>query len=141
MFSVSGNKGFKITFANGNTVSVQWGPVNYCDPTHPEGRNAKYDEPMKNDLWEAETVEVAAWDKDRNWHNFGHDQVVGWQTPEQVLEFMNFVANNELNTSPVSYMDEDDESEDDEDVGPNFENFASTRGFVTPPNGKSWPDS
>ena len=71
----------------------------------------------------------------------GHDQVVGWQTPEQVLEFMNFVANNELDTSSASYMDEDDESEDDEDVGPNFENFASMRGFVTPPNGKSWPDN
>lgn len=141
MFGVSGNKGFKITFANGNTISVQWGPVNYCDPTHPEGRNAKHDEPMKNDFWEAETVEVAAWDKDQNWHNFGYDQVNGWQTPEQVLEFMNFIANNELNTSPVSHMDEDDESEDEEDIGPNLENFASTRGFVTPPNGKSWPES
>jgi len=39
-------------------------------------------------------------------------------------------------------MGEDyEDDEDDEDVGPNFENFASTRGFVTPPNGKSWPDS
>ena len=25
--------------------------------------------------------------------------------------------------------------------GSKIENFASTRGFVTPPNGKSWPDS
>ena len=146
MFGVSGNKGFKITFANGNTISVQWGPVNYCDPTHPEGRNAKYDEPMKNDSWEAETVEVAAWDKNGNWHNFGYDQVNGWQNPEQVLEFMNFVANNKLNISNPDDFDgqwghAQGESEDDEDVGPNFENFASTRGFVTPPNGKSWPDS
>lgn len=165
MFSASGNKGFQITFANGNKISVQWGPMNYCEPTHPQGRNAAFDEPMKNDFWEAETVEVAAFDKDGNWHNFGHDQVIGWQTPEQVLEFMNFVANNELNISRFSYMDDEDEGEnedaeevdswnsvewqigksmpkkDNDDVSPNFENFASTRGFVKPPNGKSWPDT
>jgi hypothetical protein len=116
MFGASGNKGFKITFANGNTISVQWGPMNYCEPSHPQGRSAKHDEPMKNDFWEAENVEVAAWDKDQNWHNFGCDQVDGWRTPEQVLEFMNFVANNKLNISSPSYMD-------DEDVSPNLENF------------------
>jgi len=103
MFGASGNKGFKITFANGNTISVQWGPMNYCEPS------AKHD-------WGAENVEVAAWDKDQNWHNFGCDQVDGWRTPEQVLEFMNFVANNKLNISSPSYMD-------DEDVSPNLENF------------------
>lgn len=119
MFSTSGNKGFTITFANGNKISVQWGPMNYCEPTHPKGRNAASDEPMKNDFWGAETVEVAAWDKDGNWHNFGSDQVIGWQTPEQVLEFMNFVANNELDTSDVSYMADDDF----------VENFTSTRGY------------
>ena len=119
MFSASGNKGFQITFANGNKISVQWGPMNYCEPTHPQGRNAAYDEPMKNDFWEAETVEVAALDKDGNWHNFGHDQVIGWQTPEQVLEFMSFVANNKLDTSDVSYMADDDF----------VENFTSRRGY------------
>lgn len=117
MFSTSGNKGFTITFANGNKISVQWGPMNYCEPTHPQGRSAPHDEPMKNDFWKAETVEVAAFDKDGNWHNFfGHDQVIGWQTPEQVLEFMNFVANNKLDTSPVSYMDEHEDASENEDV-------------------------
>ncbi len=128
MFSVCENKGFTITFVNGNKISVQWGPMNYCEPTHPQGRNVSYDEPMKNEFWEAETVEVAAWDKDGNWHNFGYDQVIGWQTPEQVLEFMNFVANNELDTSRVSYMDDDDDGPMDV-----LENFASTRGFVDSP--------
>ena len=145
MFIASGNKGFTITFANGNKISVQWGPMNYCEPTHPKGRNAASDEPMKNDFWGAETVEVAAFDKDGNWHNFEYDQVIGWQTPEQVLEFMNFVANNKLNISSPDDFDgqwghAEGESEDD-GVSPNLENFASTRGFVTPPNGKSWPDT
>ncbi len=144
MFAVSGNKGFRITFENGNTISVQWGPVNYCDPTHPEGRNAAYDEPIKQGTWEAETVEVAAWDKDGNWHNFGYDQVNGWQNPKEVLEFMNFVANNELNTGGADESeDETDESEDEtdesEDRSFNLDNFANLRGFNTPPNGKRWP--
>lgn len=31
MFSITQGKGFHITFANGWTASVQWGPGNYCD--------------------------------------------------------------------------------------------------------------
>ena len=31
MFSISGNRGFQMTFENGYTVSVQFGPGNYCD--------------------------------------------------------------------------------------------------------------
>lgn len=30
-FRITGGKGFGITFANGWSVSVQWGPGNYCD--------------------------------------------------------------------------------------------------------------
>jgi hypothetical protein len=31
VFKITEGKGFQITFANGYTVSVQWGPGNYCD--------------------------------------------------------------------------------------------------------------
>jgi hypothetical protein len=31
MMKITAGKGFQITFANGYTVSVQWGPGNYCD--------------------------------------------------------------------------------------------------------------
>ena len=141
MFSISGNKGFRITFENGNTISVQWGPANYCDPAHSDGRNASWDAPMRSGAWKASSVEVAAWNED-GWHDFGCDKVAGWQSPAEVLEFMNFVANNELNV----VKDEDDESEDDEseDDEPsqiefNLDNFANLRGFNTPPNGMRWP--
>jgi len=31
MFKITGKKGFHVEFANGFTVSVQFGPGNYCD--------------------------------------------------------------------------------------------------------------
>ena len=34
MFKITEGKGFHITFANGYTVSVQFGPDNYCDHYH-----------------------------------------------------------------------------------------------------------
>ena len=115
MFSSCGNKGFQITFANGNTVSVQWGPMNYCNPEHPSGRNAPYDAPMKaSEPWASSTAEVAAWDSEGKWHNFGSDNVSGWMTPEEVNDFMQFVATNELVLTPVWTDDSEDDSEEDD---------------------------
>lgn len=115
MFSVSGNKGFSITFENGNTVSVQWGPGNYCDPVHPDGRGAGCDAPLKEEVWKSTTAEVAAWNSDGQWQNCGGDEVKGWLTPAEVLEFIQFVANNELDTSsPFASWDEEEEEEEEE---------------------------
>ena len=114
MFSVSGNKGFSITFENGNTVSVQWGPGNYCDPVHPDGRGAGHNAPMKDEgAWKSTTAEVAAWNSDGDWHNCGGDQVKGWMTPAQVLEFISFVAKNELDTTnPFPTLDDYEDEEE-----------------------------
>jgi hypothetical protein len=98
MFSATQNKGFSLTFENGNTVSVQWGPMNYCDPEHPEGRDAPLESPKGVCVWKSKNAEVAAWGSDGTWHDFGHDQVEGWLSANKVLEFMSFVANNTLNT-------------------------------------------
>jgi len=120
MFSVSGNQGFQLTFANGNTVSVQFGPSNYCNPEHPKGRNAAFDAPMKAvGAWKSTTAEVAAWNADGEWHNFGYDQAAGWLDAEEVLTFVSFVASNELNTESPFSVDEDEYEDetlaDDED--------------------------
>jgi len=115
MFSSGMNKGLTLTFANGNTVSVQFGPGNYCDPVHPEGRAAPFDAPLKAQAWKATSAEVAAWNADGDWHNFGSDTVSGWQDADEVLEFLVFAANNELDTSPPfgDYDDDDDETLDE----------------------------
>jgi hypothetical protein len=88
MFSAVDNKGFELTFTNGWTVSVQWGPGNYC-----EHRSVSdFEAPSLVSTWESTTAEVAAWDKDEVWHNFGDDEVKGWMTSNEVLEFINMIA-------------------------------------------------
>ena len=116
MFSSSQNKGFSLTFANGNTVSVQWGPANYCDPEHAEGRGAPFDAPSQTQVWKSATAEVAAWNSEGEWHNFEHDQVDGWQSTDDVSGFISFVSSNELNTGKAPWAaDDDDDYDDDED--------------------------
>jgi hypothetical protein len=113
MFTITQNKGFQIAFANGNVVSVQWGPSNYCDPTHEDGRGAPYDAAQNASTWSATTAEVAAWNQEGEWHNFGGDQVNGYLDPEEVLKFLNFAANNELDTTdPFAWSDDEDEASD-----------------------------
>ena len=98
MFSANQNKGFNITFPNGWTVSVQFGPYNYCDHYDTE---ADFDAPSKVEVWKATTAEVAAWIKsngnsyDDIWYNFGDDEVKGYMSPKEVLEFMNMIASKE----------------------------------------------
>lgn len=66
-------EGFKMTFANGYTVSVAFGDGSYGNG-------------------EA-TAEVGAWGADGNWVQLGDgNDVVGWQSPDEVLAIMNKIA-------------------------------------------------
>lgn len=70
MFRITGDKGFHITFSNGWTVSVQWGPAS---------QSAK----------DGHTAGVAAW--------YGNEAIEQkntaiWQTPEQVAAFIAKIA-------------------------------------------------
>ena len=75
MFNITANKGFQITFANGNTVSVQFGGGNYC-----ENRYNSEDGKAQS----CENAEVLAWDKDGEYLC----EAQGWQTPEEVAAFI-----------------------------------------------------
>ena len=57
MFRCNQNQGFKITFANGITVSVQFGPDNACKARGSESN------PQELREWKSETAEVAVWDQ------------------------------------------------------------------------------
>jgi hypothetical protein len=67
------NSGFHMTFQNEWTVSVQWGEFNYSDA----GKT---------------TAEIAAWDKDENWHYFGMDTVNGYVSANEVADFISMIA-------------------------------------------------
>lgn len=88
MLQIVNAKGFRMTFTNGWTVSVQWGPMNYCE-------NRSYDFNAHMNIPEdlaSQDAEVAAWDADGNWHDFGTDQVKGWCTANEVADFITFIA-------------------------------------------------
>lgn len=94
MFETSAQKGFRITFENGWTASVQFGPGNYCGNHHinrepGEDFNTFYDK-----AWKSNTAEVAGIppNRDNEWFQFGGDTVKGWLSPAEVLEFLNTLA-------------------------------------------------
>jgi hypothetical protein len=72
MFTITQNKGFTMKFANGNTVSVQFGQGNYCENRNTPDRNGEFHR--------CENAEFMAWDKDDNILC----EPQGWQTPEEV---------------------------------------------------------
>jgi hypothetical protein len=76
-----------MTFANGWTVSVQFGPGNYC-----ERSGVDYSAPSKVTYWTSGHAEVAAWNSDNEWLPFDHDTVKGWNTSDEVAAFISRVA-------------------------------------------------
>ena len=76
-FSTNKNEyqnGFSITFDNGYTISVQFGKANYSNGST--------------------TAEVAAWSKDGTWYKLGaNDNVIGWQTADEVADLIQKVKN------------------------------------------------
>jgi len=89
---ITKGKGFQMKFENGNTVSVQFGGGNYCenrDKPFGSGSDALSDALSKD-------AEVAAWDADGKWYNFGYDTVRGWLTADEVANFVSFVSKANL---------------------------------------------
>ncbi len=94
-FKITGGKGFHLTFPNGVTVSVQFGPDNYCD---------NYDKDILD--WsmskgkgtiESNTAEVAMWNKKETWisneYPGDHDDVIGYQDFEEVWKIFEWARN------------------------------------------------
>ena len=89
MFRTTDKNGFHMRFINGWTVSVQFGPGNYTDE---DVRCARITLDAEQQRFEPLTAEIAAWDDAGVWHDFGSDTVSGWNTPDEVLRFMNMIA-------------------------------------------------
>lgn len=85
-------KGFRMTFENGLTASVQWGAGNYCDNHFPEDMDFSFKKDASSD-----TAEIAVFDKTGNFLDpqdfFSYEissdgEVAGYLTPAQVVEFL-----------------------------------------------------
>lgn len=89
MFSITDGKGFQITFENGCTVSVQWGPGNYCD-----NYGAEYASQRGKLQWQSTTAEVAILLPDGKFYRVQeHDDVIARQTPEEVARWIEVARN------------------------------------------------
>jgi hypothetical protein len=97
MFQITLNKGFAVTFPNGWTVSVQFGPGNYCH------NRDLHDHEMrgKGDFYQCANAEIAAYRDNADgrraeWYTFpayeDGDTVRGWVNPLEVLDFMQRIA-------------------------------------------------
>jgi len=82
--------GFTMTFENGWTISVQWHTGAYCDRRSLEHAIDDFnDRPEgRGQAAESTTAEIAIWDKEGNWYNFGSDEVLGYQTADQVAKWI-----------------------------------------------------
>ena len=76
---LSNNKGFHLTFKNGMTISVQFGIMNYCNR-------------VSDDVPESPNSEIAIWDKEGTWYDFGSDQVKGYCSPDEVANWIHIVS-------------------------------------------------
>jgi hypothetical protein len=95
-FTSTQNKGFRIKFENGFSISVQWGTMNYCE------RKSFTNEAMllNNPWWKSQDAEIAVF-KNNNEKNESddtmlpigdNDSVIGWCSPEKVAQIMNIVS-------------------------------------------------
>ena len=99
MFRSLQNKGFHLVFENGYTVSVQFGPYNYCEHYDSETPSKL---PWQEREWESRDAEVAVWTgKTMDWKTkevfeelFNEeigDDVVGRLSAEKVASILIFV--------------------------------------------------
>lgn len=92
MIKSTQNKGFSLTFQNGLTISVQFGTSNYCER---RDYTSPYKSEMLNDqdIIKSQNAEIAIWDKDNNWFDFGSDTVKGWCSANEIANWIEKVSN------------------------------------------------
>ena len=91
-FATDYNKGFRMTFHNGMTISVQFGSSNYCSR---RSLHSIVLSEMKEPITTSPDAEIAIWDANGDWFIFGSDQVKGFVTPDEVALWIHIVSSAE----------------------------------------------
>ena len=88
MFESATGHGFRMTFNNGYSVSVQWGPSNYCS-----NRNKRLS--LTGTAMDSATAECAVFSPSGQFVRMDgwHDDVNGHMNADDVLALMHRVAN------------------------------------------------
>ena len=92
-FSITRQSGFALTFANGFSVSVQFGPGMNCGPN----RSKPWDAPRKTWDWNSRLAEVAVRDPDGKFITLAttdgyDDPILSWQSPDKVANIIAWVT-------------------------------------------------
>ena len=90
-FIATQNKGFRMKFENGFSISVQWGIENYCEK---KSFNTDTD-PRKERLWESMNAEIAVFNEEGIVSISDDDQVIGWLSADKVAKIIEGVASAE----------------------------------------------
>jgi hypothetical protein len=93
MFRITGGKGFHITFKNGYTVSVQFGPGNHCEH---KDRDFGHDSSAVCGAEGSESAEIAVMDPNGDFISWKGDDVLGWQSAEDLLNIMAMAVSGHL---------------------------------------------
>ena len=91
MFKSTRNKGFQMTFKNGITISVQFGFMNYCSRKNEypyDSTKLEEQDEMRQHIIESNTAEIAIWDKNGTWFDFGDDTVKGHVDTDEVARWI-----------------------------------------------------
>ena len=79
--------GIQMTFANGNTISIQFGYGNYCE-------NRDISKPTSKD------AEIAIWNSKQQWYTFeSSNQVKGYCSADEVAEWILFASTHDFEVS------------------------------------------
>lgn len=94
-FSITSGKGFHLTFENGYTISVQWGPGNYGD-NYNDSIADFYTKEKKILVggYSSNEVEIAIIDPHGNLIPIENGETVkGWLKIDEVLKWINYTSN------------------------------------------------
>lgn len=95
MFNITENKGVHISFASGYTISIQWGPRNYCD-------NKSYEYAYNKPVAPCRNAEIAIWKTDGGGllRIAEYDTFIGYLTADEVAEYIAQCAAGTVKTYP-----------------------------------------
>ena len=94
VFRITAGKGIHIIFDNGWAISIQIGAGNYCDNYDNDIMQECMRPASKIDL-KSETAEIAIWDNNGKWMDFGSDTVKGYVPINEVLEWIDKISKKE----------------------------------------------
>lgn len=83
MLEITNGKGFQLTFANGYTVSIQFGYGNYCENQSVDSRSPSQ---------RCRNAEIACWGGTGDYLSCGNDIVRGWVSANHVAAFIAWAA-------------------------------------------------